>query len=365
MALIDSTHFERYFKEGLLPSPQLEKLISKVEQLPWELTASEKKYFAANSGGSFPFLVSPHYLALATDREDDPIRRQIIPRAAELTGKTYELRDPLGEEKYQPTPRLIHRYPSRALLLVNDSCATYCRHCFRRYFSGTANGSISPGQLRQATIYLANNPNIKELLLSGGDPMLLSNQRLYGIFREIRTQLPNLVLRIATRTPVVMPARFDDLTIKLLSSIHPVWIVTHFNHSQEIAPSTAKILTKMVDNGLPILNQTVLLAGVNDDVDVLQNLMENLVQLRVKPYYLFQGDLARGTAHLRVPLAKGLQLVNKLRRKLSGLAMPNYAVDLPGGGGKVLLADNPIVGKDDSDWLIRSSDGQIFRYPQE
>ncbi len=381
-----------------------QQIIRDPSKLPWPLTPQEQSYFAASAAelrGRLPFAVSTHYLSLVNpDDPKDPVRRQIVPRAAELQRRSYELQDPLGEDLYshnsehsqysnkgsteqathsrrpsskvggpsgQPAAesRMVHCYSSRLLILLNDNCATYCRHCFRRRFSGQDSGSLQYGHLRSIRDYLQQHDEIREILLTGGDALMLSTTHLHGILRELRQGRPDIVFRIASRLPVVMPQRFEPELIALLRGQQPLWLITHFNHRQEINEVTRYYLHQIIDAGIPILNQAVLLRGINDHADTLCDLFEELVRLRVKPYYLFQGDLAEGTSHLRVPLARSWAIVKELRQRLSGIAMPQFAVDLPGGGGKIPLSENYLIGEEEDCWLFQSLQGQIYRYPKE
>ncbi|WGK69538.1 KamA family radical SAM protein [Candidatus Haliotispira prima] len=372
-----------------------QRIIHDPNKLPWPLSLEERAYFEASPEqllGRLPFAVSTHYLSLVCgDDPNDPVRRQIVPRAAELEHKDYELRDPLGEDQYshnsrhgkprnQAPPgaapedsakmaaaqsRMVHCYASRLLILLGDTCATYCRHCFRRRFSGQSMGTLQYGHLRSISHYLQQHPEIREILLTGGDALMMSTDHLDGILCELRRVRPDVVFRIASRLPVVMPQRFEPDLLAVLRRHQPLWLITHFNHKQEINEVTRYFLARIVDAGIPILNQAVLLRGINDSVQTLADLLEELVRLRVKPYYLFQGDLAEGTAHLRVPLERGWSIVKELRSRLSGIAMPQFAVDLPGGGGKVPLTESYLIGEEGNDWLFRSPQGNLYRYPKE
>ncbi len=367
-----------------------QRIITDPGELPWPLLPSEQAYFNAGEEGlrgRLPFAVSTHYLSLVQGSEpDDPVRRQIVPRAAELLRADYELQDPLGEDHYShndwqgqqsgpdsskqeklsaPRSRMVHCYASRLLILLGDSCATYCRHCFRRRFSGQNFGTLQYGQLRSISSYLERHPEIREILLTGGDALMMSTRHLDGILRELRGLRHDVVFRIASRLPVVMPQRFEPELLAMLRSYQPLWLLTQFNHRQEINEVTRYFLGRIVDSGIPILNQAVLLRGINDCADTLCELFEELVRLRIKPYYLFQGDLAEGTAHFRIPLSRSYQIVKELRRRLSGIAMPQFAVDLPGGGGKVPLTESYLVGEEQDVWLFQSLEGELYRYPKE
>ena len=342
----------------------------------FSLTNEEREFFsrycderkglpAVDTGVALDFAVTPYYFSLAEDSPDDPIRRQFLPRSEEFVFRDYELGDPLGESDRSPVPGLVHRYADRALLLVTDSCAVYCRHCFRRTHTGGNAGAITAVRLGAAAVYLSEHPEIQELLLSGGDPLILGDGKLLSIFEKIRAQRPDMIFRVGTRIPVVLPQRITPELSEILGRFAPLWIVTHFNHPTELSHEAEEALARLAGAGIPVLNQSVLLAGVNDSVETLEGLFRALVRNRVKPYYLFQGDLAAGTSHLRTPIERGLSIMRELRKRLSGIALPVFALDLPGGGGKVPLTEN-YLEKETDEWLtFRSIDGGIYRYPRE
>ncbi len=331
------------------------------------LTESERRWFeeSARAEGGFDLRITPYYLSLAADEPDDPIRRQCVPTAEELSALPWELRDPLGEEKHKPLSRLIHRYPDRALLLVTDECAVACRHCFRRSFAGGGRGAIRTGDLQEAAVYLRSHPEIRELLLSGGDPLTLDDQKLHTVIDTIRAARPGIVLRLGSRMPAVLPSRITRLLARGLAIRQPLWFVVHINHPRELTAECTEAFQRLAGAGVPLLSQTVLLRGVNDDPAVLEDLFRGLTARRVKPYYLFQGDLARGTGHFRVPLARGRDIMRELRRRLSAMALPVYAVDLPGGGGKIPLTESYLKGEDAESYIFESVEGGTCRYPKE
>ncbi len=325
-----------------------------------------------DSGERLPRGSTRYYASLAEsqDPNTDPIAAQIIPRPEEQIRLPYETSDPLADNRYRVTARLVHHYPDRALLLVNDRCATYCRHCFRRHFTGHDTGRIRADELAEAVAYLGGAPRIEEILLSGGDPLMLSDEDLGEIIRALREVKPDYIIRVATRVPVVQPRRVterlaDLLAGRLTSSDGATWIVTHVNHPREMTPLFDQAIRRLVNRGMPVLNQAVLLRGVNNDAGTLEELFRGLLKRRVKPYYLFQGDLAAGTAHFRTSIEEGLSLMQELRRRLSGMAIPTYAVDLPGGGGKIELHEGSVRTLDDEWYLLRGLDGLEYRYPRE
>ena len=312
-----------------------------------------------------PFGVSRYYAGLARSRDplSDPIAAQFVPTERERTPLSYESSDPIGDTRYLVTHRLVHHYPDRALLLVSDRCATYCRFCFRRHFTGHGGGRISEAELDEACRYLSRTPEVREVLLSGGDPLMLSDRDLGMVIRRLKDVDPGYVVRVCTRMPVVLPSRITPDLARMLGSFPPVWVVVHVNHPREITDEFRGAVDRLLGAGVPALNQSVLLKGINDSVEVMEQLLRGLVQAKVKPYYLFQGDLASGTAHFRVPLPRGIQLMRELRSRLSGIALPTYAVDLP-GGGKVPVESSLIRSEPDA-FVLRGPDGAEYRYPRE
>lgn len=331
-----------------------------------ELTESEQQWFSTQ-GDTLPLLISRYYLGLIDPNDpDDPLRRQVVPSVQEFQIEQLEVSDPLAEVSHSVFPRLVHRYANRVALLVTDTCATYCRHCFRRRFTASECSTITASELDAIVRYLQEHTEVKEMLLTGGDPLTLSDTHLERIITTIRQGRSDLVLRLCTRMPATFPMRVTEklMTILKRHTSSALYVMTQFNHWREITSESRQAVARFVDAGIPVMNQTVLLRGVNDDVDTLERLMDTLVSIRVKPYYLFQGDLVGGTAHLRVPLAQGLRIEAELRRRLSGLAMPIYAIDLPEGGGKVPLGASYLRGKDkDGLWEFSTVSKEIRRYP--
>lgn len=294
------------------------------------------------------------------------INRQCTPSKAEEHIEENELSDPLGACLYQKTPRLVHQYKNRCLLLTTSKCFTYCRFCFRRSFAGKETGFINSTEMLEVAEYLTNHPEIKEILISGGDPMTGSDQKLNALFYAIRKARPGILIRLCTRSPIFAPERFTKETIELLKKYSPLWVIPHINHPVEISEKWSKqsydVLKQLIDNGIPIQSQTVLLRGINDNVATLTKLFENLVFMGIKPGYLFQTDLAEGTSHFRVPLEKGKELYLALKNELSGLSLPIYAVDLPGGGGKVNIMATNFV-KEGQNWKTIDGNGKEWFYP--
>ena len=330
------------------------------------LTLEEKTWFDSVPGDSLPLRIS-HYYASLIDIDDinDPIRRQVVPLLNELKNLEQESNDPLCEAQHSHTSRLIHRYPNRVALLVSDYCATYCRHCFRRRFTAKEDAVIGQVELEKVGDYIEGDRNIKEMLLTGGDPLMVSNNRLSSIISFIREKRPDIVLRLCTRAIVTYPSRITLELIDMLKkySTSPIYIMTQFNHPKEITQESIQAASLFADNGFPVMNQTVLLRGVNDDESVLEELMNTLLSIKVKPYYLFQGDMVEGTSHLRVPIQRTIEIERELRSRLSGLAMPSVAVDLPLGGGKVPLHEPYYKGETESKThIFISLDGREIEY---
>ena len=342
--------------------------ITRLQDLPpgFAPTPGERAFFERAPAGSLRFAVTPYYCGLARpDDPDDPIRRQFLPRAEELEVRPYELPDPLGEGLHGPLPRLVRRYRDRALLLVTGRCATYCRFCFRRHFASQAERDIAPEELERACAWIGERPEIEEAILSGGDPLILGDDRLAGVLEALRRARRGLLLRLHTRLPAVLPARVTADLARRLGALRPLWLVTQFNHPRELTPASLEALERLSAAGVPLLNQSVLLKGVNDDAGVLAALFRGLQRAGVKPYYLFQPDLARGTAHFRPSLRRGLELAARLAEQLSGVARPVYALDLPGGGGKVALHAGSASRVRDGWYLLEDGAGRGYRYPVE
>ena len=314
-----------------------------------------------------PFGVTSYYASLARTRDPltDPIAAQFVPRAEEAVHLDYESADPIGDERYRVARRVVHHYRDRVLILANDRCATYCRHCFRRHFTAHSTGRITGAEIEEAATYVCGHPEVQEALISGGDPLLLPDDHLDLLLGSLRRARPDLVLRLATRIPVVQPRRVTSELARMLGAYAPLWVVTHVNHPREVTAEFTTAVSLLVENGMPVLNQTVLLRGVNADADTLETLFRELVRVRVKPYYLFQGDLAAGTRHFRTSIDEGLAIMHELRRRLGGIALPTYAVDLPGGGGKIPLTEASVVRREENWYILLDLDGNEHRYPRE
>ena len=314
----------------------------------------------------YPLLVTPYYLALAQRADpEDPIVRQILPDPRELAPDPMGSPDPLAEGRDSPVPGLVHRYPDRALLVATQHCAVLCRHCMRKRAWTPAAASTPPADFGPALAYLREHPGIREVLISGGDPLLLPEETLFGLLAALRA-LPHIeMLRLGSRLPVVLPQRFTPEFCARLGAVPPVWLATQFNHPRELTPETAQAVGNLLRAGIPVVNQTVLLRGVNDDAPTLAALCTGLLRQRVKPYYLFHGDPVAGALHFRTGVERGLALLAELERTVSGLAVPAFAFDLPAGGGKVRLEPPLRCGAlPDGTVVYRDREGQPRPYPE-
>jgi lysine 2,3-aminomutase len=311
------------------------------------LTDAERAGARAAERAGLPLSITPYYLGLV-DRDDPacPIRRQVVPQAAEAAEVEGDLRDPLGEEAHEVAPNLVQRYPDRALLLATDRCAVYCRFCTRSRLVGAGGGAASIERLAGAFAYLRAHAEVRDVIVSGGDPLAMATDRLVRVIAELRA-IPSVeTIRLATRVPVALPQRITTELVSALRPHHPLWVMTHFNHPKELTEESRLALNKLADAGFPVMNHTVLLRGVNDDASVLSALFRGLVRERVRPYYLLQADPVRGTGHLRTPLATGVRIMGELQGRLSGIALPKFIVDTPGGMGKVPAGPDYVVRRE-------------------
>jgi len=309
--------------------------------------------------------ITPYYLSLIdTNDPHCPVRKQSIPTGAELYRSVADLNDPLHEDEDAPVKGLTHRYPDRVLFLITDQCSMYCRHCTRRRFAGQTDGESTSERIEKAIEYIAKTPEVRDVLLSGGDALLVSDQRLEYIIQRLRA-IPHVeIIRIGTRTPVVCPQRITDDLVNMLKKYHPIWVNTHFNHSNEITPEAIEACAKMADVGIPLGNQSVLLRGVNDCVSVIKKLVHDLVKIRVRPYYIYQCDLSMGLEHFRTPVSKGIEIIENLRGHTSGYAVPTFVVDAPGGGGKTPVMPNYIISQSPHKVVLRNFEGVITTYSE-
>lgn len=334
-------------------------------QLERVLTLSDDERAALIQGGTMlPVGITPYYLSLL-DTEDaaQPLRKTVMPATGEFVRTPGEADDPLGEDGHSPVPGLVHRYPDRVLLLALDFCSTYCRYCTRSRVVG--HGEIAPNEARLEKIfaYLRNATQVRDVLISGGDPLALSEDRLDWILSRLRA-IPHLeFVRIGTKMPAVLPQRITPELCRVLRKYHPLWMSVHFLHPDECTPEAARACGRLADAGIPLGSQTVLLKGVNDDVPTMKDLVHRLLTMRVRPYYLYQCDPISGSSHFRTSVQKGLEIIQGLRGHTTGYAVPTYVIDAPGGGGKIPLQPESLVGRDGSDLLIRNFEGKVYRYP--
>lgn len=300
----------------------------------FSLSEDERKAFLGEP--SFQIRSTPYYAALASrENAADPVRRMIVPHAHELEPGGQQVSDPLGERKHSPRERLIHRYPDRVLFLVTDQCSLYCRYCLRKHFTGNDQAFIGSKDYESALAYLRRATGVREVILSGGDPLTLSDSRLERVLFDLRAIEHIEIIRVGTRMLVVCPMRVTDESVKMLRKFKPVYLMTHFNHPRELSFEAAEVIERLVDHGIPVFNQMVLLNGINNHAAIVQALSRRLVYLRAKPYYMFQCDPSPGSEHFRTSVEESQQIQRELWGRLSGLAMPNLSLDIPGGGGKV------------------------------
>ena len=328
---------------------QLSHSLSNADELAraLPLTEPERRGVAALGERGFPLGITPYYLGLIDPANADcPIRRQVVPRIEELERVPGDLADPLGEAAHEVAPNLIQRYPDRALLFATDRCAVYCRFCTRSRLVGAGGGARSLERLAPAFEYLRAHPEISDVIISGGDPLVMATERLERLVAAVRAIPSVQTIRLATRVPVVLPQRVTDELLQALRPHHPIWVMTHFNHPKELTSEAGEAAMRLADAGFPVMNQTVLLRGVNDDADVLATLFRGLVRWRVRPYYLLQADPVQGTGHLRTPLQVGIDIMQRLQGRLSGIALPKLIVDTPHGRGKVPVGPDYVVSRD-------------------
>ncbi len=344
---------------------QLSKRLNSVEDFEqiFPLTDSERK--ALSAPDLFRVDVTPYYVSLIDPADPaDPIRRQIIPTAGEINAFTGMMEDSLSEDRHSPVPGLVHRYPDRVLMLVTTQCASYCRYCTRARIVGDPNQTFSRSEWDAQFDYLKKTPQVRDVLLSGGDPLTLAPKMLEELLTRLR-EIPHIeVIRIGSRVPVFMPMRVTDELTNMLQRFHPLWMNIHVNHPNEISRELETAADKLTRAGIPLGNQSVLLAGVNDCVHIQRDLVQKLVRIRVRPYYLYQCDLVEGAGHFRTPVAKGVEIIEGLRGHTSGYAVPTYVVDAPGGGGKIPVMPNYHISSSDHKIVLRNYEGYITTYEE-
>jgi len=344
---------------------QLSNRLNSVADFEKVLTLTDSERTALSAPNLFRVDVTPYFVSLIDPRDpDDPIRRQIIPTAGEINAFTGMMEDSLAEDRHSPVPGLVHRYPDRVLMLVTTQCASYCRYCTRARIVGDPNQTFSRSEFDAQIEYLRNTPQVRDVLLSGGDPLTLAPRLLEELLTRLR-EIPHIeIIRIGSRVPVFMPMRVTSELTDMLQRFHPLWLNIHVNHPNEISAELAKAADKLTRAGIPLGNQSVLLAGVNDCVHIQRDLVQKLVRIRVRPYYLYQCDLVEGAGHFRTPVAKGIEIIEGLRGHTSGYAVPTYVVDAPGGGGKIPVMPNYHISSSDHKIVLRNYEGYITTYEE-
>jgi lysine 2,3-aminomutase len=346
---------------------QLKNRITSVEQLQrlMPTLTPEEHAGATLANHKLAMAITPYFFNLIDPADEQcPIRWQVIPRVEETTTASWEMADPCGEDSHSPVPGLVHRYPDRVLFLVTDRCAAYCRYCTRSRLVSNASGYDFHPQFDQQIEYIRNTPSVRDVLLSGGDPLLFSDDKLETLLRRLR-EIPHVeFLRIGTRIPVFLPQRITPELCAMLKKYHPLFISIHSNHPRELTTEVREALGRLADAGIPLGNQSVLLRNVNDSAVVMKAHVQKLLMCRVRPYYIYQCDLISGSAHLRTSVRKGIEIMKELRGHTTGYAVPQYVIDAPGGGGKVPINPDYVVHHDDERIVIRNYEGKLFEYPE-
>lgn len=345
---------------------QVRNRISDVETLEKIINLTEKeRQDIKKILGKFRMGITPYYASLM-DPDDPkcPIRKQAVPTIMETYESQSDLEDPLDEDVDSPVSGLTHRYPDRVLFLITDQCSMYCRHCTRRRFAGQKDGGVPRGRIDRAIDYIKKTPEVRDVLLSGGDCLLVGDDLLEYIIKELR-KIPHVeIIRLGTRTPVVLPQRITDDLVNMLKKYHPIWLNTHFNHSKEITEESKEACRKLADVGIPLGNQSVLLRGINDCPHIMRDLVQDLVRIRVRPYYIYQCDLSLGIEHFRTKVSKGIEIIESLRGHTSGYAVPTFVVDAPGGGGKIPVMPQYLISQSPTKVVLRNYEGIITTYAQ-
>jgi lysine 2,3-aminomutase len=344
---------------------QLSNRLNELEDVATVLNLTEEEREGLSAPDKFRVDITPYFLSLIDpDDPDDPIRRQVIPLGRELRAFTGMMEDSLAEDRHSPVPGLVHRYPDRVLMLVTTQCASYCRYCTRARIVGDPGQNFNRREVEAQLDYLRRTPQVRDVLISGGDPLTIAPKLLDWVLRSLR-EIPHIeIIRIGTRVPVFMPMRVDDELCDILQRYHPLWMNLHFNHPNEITPEVARAADCLTRAGIPLGNQSVLLAGVNDCVHTMRALVQKLVEIRVRPYYVYQCDLIEGAGHFRTPVGKGIEIIEGLRGHTSGFAVPTYIVDAPGGGGKIPVMPNYLVSYSDHKVVLRNFEGFITTYEE-
>lgn len=317
------------------------------------------------SSQTIPLNITPYYASLMdVDDPKDPVRMQSVPLSSEMVRTKYDMEDPLHEDTDSPVPGLTHRYPDRVLFLVTNQCSMYCRYCTRRRFSGQIGMGVPKKQLDACIEYIRSRPEVRDVLISGGDGLLINDRVLEYVLSSLRA-IPHVeIIRIGTRAPVVFPQRITENLCNILKKYHPVWLNTHFNHPKEITPEAKQACEMLANAGVPLGNQSVILAGINDCPNTMKKLVQDLVKIRVRPYYIYQCDLSEGIGHFRTPVSKGIEIIEHLRGHTSGYAVPTFVVDAPHGGGKIPVSPNYLISQSSDKVVLRNFEGVITSYPE-
>jgi len=344
---------------------QLSHRLNSLSEIEQVLELSESERVALSQKGLFRVDVTPYFISLMDPRDpNDPVRRQVIPTDKEMSAFTGMMEDSLSEDAHSPVPGLVHRYPDRALMLVTTQCGSYCRYCTRGRIVGDPMATFSREEMDAQIDYLERTPQIRDVLLSGGDPLVLAPKLLEELLTRLRA-IPHIeIVRIGSRVPVFMPMRVTDELCDMLAQFHPLWLNIHVNHPNEITAELAQACDKLSRAGIPLGNQSVLLAGINDCVNIQRKLVQDLVRIRVRPYYLYICDLVEGVGHFRTPVAKGIEIIEGLRGHTSGFAVPTFVVDAPGGGGKIPVMPNYQISSSDHKVVLRNYEGFISTYEE-
>jgi lysine 2,3-aminomutase len=344
---------------------QLSNRINSVEEFEKVIPLADSERTALSASNLFRVDITPYFISLIDpDDPNDPIRKQVVPTDTEMVPFTAMMEDSLAEDRHSPVPGLVHRYPDRVLMLVTTQCASYCRYCTRSRIVGDPSATFSRAEFELQIEYLKRTPQVRDVLLSGGDPLVLAPKILDEILRRLR-EIPHIeIVRIGSRVPVFLPMRVTDELTDMLQKYHPLWLNIHVNHPNEISLELAQATDRLSRAGVPLGNQAVLLAGVNDNVHIQRQLVQELVRIRVRPYYLYQCDLVEGAGHFRTPVAKGIEIMEGLRGHTSGYAVHQYIIDAPGGGGKIPVAPNYLLSMSDHKIILRNYEGYITTYEE-
>jgi lysine 2,3-aminomutase len=344
---------------------QLSHRLNSVQDFEKVLNLTDSERRALDTSGLFRVDITPYYASLINpDDPNDPIRRQVVPTDAEIVPFTGMMEDSLAEDRHSPVPGLVHRYPDRVLMLVTTQCASYCRYCTRARIVGDSSATFSRAEFEMQIDYLKKTPQVRDVLLSGGDPLVLAPKILEELLTRLR-EIPHIeIIRIGSRVPVFMPMRVTTELTDMLQKFHPLWMNIHINHPNEISLELAEACDRLSRAGIPLGNQSVLLAGINDCPHIQRQLVHDLLRIRVRPYYLYQCDLVEGAGHFRTPVAKGIEIMEALRGHTTGFAVPTYVVDAPGGGGKIPVGPNYMISMSDHKIILRNFEGYITTYEE-